>query len=82
MLQDHCPVCLSVLSLCNVGVLWPNDRDDCCILMLLGTEVGLGPGNNVLDGDPAAPTERDTAASPHFLAHVYCDQTVAHLSSC
>jgi len=28
--------------------------------MLLGTEVGLGPGNIVLDGDPAAP-KRGTA---------------------
>ena len=28
-----------------------------------GTEVGLGPGNIVLDGDPAPPTERGTAAS-------------------
>jgi len=34
----------------------------------------------VLDGDPA-PTERGTAA-PHFSAHVYCGQTVAHLSNC
>jgi len=23
-----------------------------------------------------------TAAPPHFSAHVYCDQTVAHLSNC
>jgi len=30
--------------------------------MSLGTEVGLGPGNIVLDGDPASPMERDTAA--------------------
>jgi len=30
--------------------------------MLLGTEVGLGPGHIVLDGDPALPTERGTAA--------------------
>ena len=22
MLSDHCPVCLSCLSVCNVGVLW------------------------------------------------------------
>ena len=29
----------------------------------LGTEIGMGPGGDtVLDGDPAAPTERDTAA--------------------
>jgi len=30
--------------------------------MPLGTEVGLGPGNIVLDGDPALPTERSTTA--------------------
>jgi len=35
--------------------------------MLLGTEVGLGPGHIVLDGDPALPTERDTATpTPNF----------------
>jgi len=32
-------------------------------------KVGLGPGHTVLDGDPAPPTERGTAA-PHFSAHV------------
>ena len=48
--------------------------------MPLGTEVGLGPGDIVLDGD-SAPTERGTAAS-HFSAHVYCGQTVADLSYC
>jgi len=37
----------------------------------LGTEVALGPGDVVLDGDPASPVERGTAA-PHFSAHVYC----------
>jgi len=30
--------------------------------MPLGTEVDLGPGDIVLDGDPAAPTERGSAA--------------------
>jgi len=30
--------------------------------MPLGTEVGLGPGDIVLDVDPALPTERGTAA--------------------
>jgi len=49
--------------------------------MPLDTEVGLGPGDIVLDGDPAVPTERGIAA-PHFSAHVYCGQTVAHLSNC
>jgi len=30
--------------------------------MKLGVQVGLGPGHIVLDGDPARPTERGTAA--------------------
>ena len=30
---------------------------------------------------PSSPTERGTAA-PHFSAHVYCGQTIAHLSNC
>jgi len=36
---------------------------------LLGTEVDLGPGDIVLDGGSAAPTERATAAPPHFPVH-------------
>jgi len=32
------------------------------IKMPLGMEVGLGPGDIVLDGDPASPTERRTTA--------------------
>jgi len=43
--------------------------------------VGLSPGDIVLDGDPAPPHGRGTAAS-HFLTHVYCDQMVTHLSNC
>jgi len=35
--------------------------------MPLGMEVGRGPGDFVLDGDPAPP--------PQFSAHVYCGQT-------
>jgi len=75
MLSDHC---LSCLSVCNVGVLWPNGS------MPLGTQVGLGPGHIVLDGDPgrSASTEWGTAASPHFPAYVCCGQTIAHLSNC
>jgi len=42
------------------------------IKMPLGTEVGLGPGDVVFDGDPAPP-KRGTA--PQFSAHVYCDRT-------
>jgi len=52
------------------------------IKMPLGTEVGLGPGHIVLDGDPAPlTTERGTAAPFYILSHVYCGQTVAHLSN-
>jgi len=40
--------------------------------MPLGTEVGLGPGDIVLDADPALP-KRGTA--PPLLAYVYCGQT-------
>ena len=40
--------------------------------MPLGTKVGVGPGDIVLDGDPAPP-KRGTAA-PHFSAHAYGGQ--------
>jgi len=33
--------------------------------MPLDMEVGLGPGHNVLDGDPAAPPQKGTAP-PNF----------------
>jgi len=36
----------------------------------LGTEVDLGPGHIVLEGDPAA--SRNGHSSPLFSAHVYC----------
>jgi len=39
--------------------------------MPLGTEVGFGPCDIVLDGDIAAPK----GTQPQFLAHVYCGQT-------
>jgi len=43
-----CPVCLSVtLVYCAQTVGW--------MKMTLGTEVGLGPGHTVLDGDRAPP---------------------------
>ena len=50
------------------------------------TEVDFGPGDIVLDGDSAPPTERGTAA-PTFRpmsisACVYCGQKVAHLINC
>jgi len=46
--------------------------------MPLGVEIGLGSGDIVLDGNPAPPQKGHS--SPQFSAHVYCGQTVAHLS--
>jgi len=34
--------------------------------MPLGTEAGLGPGDIVLDGDPAPPPWKGTQQPPHF----------------
>jgi len=42
--------------------------------MPLGMEVGIGPGDFVLDGDPALPSQKGDRA-PQFSAHVYCGQT-------
>ena len=50
--------------------------------MTLGTEVGLGPGDIVLAGDPAPPKKGHNTPPPQFSAGVYCGQTVAHLSYC
>jgi len=43
--------------------------------MPLRTEVNLGPGNIVLDGDPAAP-KKGAQHSPQFWP-MYCGQTAA-----
>ena len=42
--------------------------------MSLGMELSLGPGDFVLDGDPAPPPQKG-AEHPKFSAHVYCGQT-------
>ena len=43
--------------------------------MPLGMEVGLSPGDFVLDKD-SVPLPK-TGGAPQFSAHVYCGQTVA-----
>jgi len=43
-----------------------------CIKMPLGIEVGISPGDFMLDGDPA-PLQKGGGA-PQFSAHVYCGQ--------
>jgi len=75
---------LSCLFVCNVGVLQPNgwmDQDT------TGTEICLGPGHIVLDGDPAPLTERDTGTTaptfrPTFLwQHRPSQQLLSSFSS-
>ena len=41
--------------------------------MKLDMQVGLGPGHNVLDGDPA-PLPSKGGEAPQFLAHICCGQ--------
>ena len=43
------------------------------IKMSLSMDVGLGPGDCVLGGDPASPPEKGGGGK--FSAHVYCGQT-------
>jgi len=53
------------------------------IKMPLGTEVGLGSARrHFVRWDSQLPHGRGTTAPPHFSAHVYCGQTVAHRSNC
>jgi len=54
-------VCLSSVTrvYCGQMVSW--------IRMPLGMEVGLGPSDFVLDGDPVPPTQSSTAALPNFF---------------
>ena len=69
--------CLS-LSVCDIGVLWPNGW-----MVNDATWYGGGPRPrpHCVRWGASSLTERDTA-SLHFSAHFYCAQTVAHLSNC
>jgi len=49
------------------------------IKMPLGTEVGLGLRDIVLDENPASPPLK--GHSPQFLAHVYCGQTAGRMKT-
>ena len=42
--------------------------------MPVGTEVGLGPGDIALNGDPASPSPKK-GTEPQFSANVCCGQT-------
>jgi len=56
-------VCLSDLSCLSVTLVYCGQRVG-WIKMRLGTEVSLGLGHIVLDGDPAAPASKG-AQQPH-----------------
>ena len=43
------------------------------IKMPLGMEVDLGPGDFVLDGDPASPPQKGAEPRPQFSAHVHSE---------
>jgi len=46
--------------------------------MPLGMDLGLSPGDFVLDGDHALPSpKRGKSLPPQFSAHFYCGQTAA-----
>jgi len=52
------------------------------IKMPLGMEVGLGPGNFVLDGDRAPPLQKGGRAPlPKFSARVHCGQTAGWIKT-
>ena len=65
-------VCLSILSVFNVGVLWPNgwmDQDE------TWHGFGLGPDHIVLDGDPAPPPKGGGGTAAPTFRPMYCSQT-------
>ena len=83
------------MVLCAIGPLYVQSRLSCLFVVLvycgqtvgwtkmkLGTEVGLGSGHIVLDGDAAPPPLEKRRHAAQFSAHVYCGQTVAHLIYC
>jgi len=76
MLSDRClSVCLSVcpvLPVCLSVTFVHCGQTVGRIKMKLGTQVGLGPGHIVLDGDPVPLPQRGTA--PKFSAHICCGQ--------
>jgi len=63
-------VVLSVLSVCNVGVLWSNGWYG----------GGPRPRRHCVRWGPSTPPHGKGHSSPNFSAHVYCGQTVAYLN--
>ena len=80
---DRCLSCLSCpvsvcLSVCNVGVLWPNGSMDEDVTWYGGRP---RPRPHCVKWGPSYPS-KGAQQRTHFSIHVYCGQTVAHLSNC
>jgi len=50
--------------------------------MALGMELGLGPGDFVLDGDPAAPPQKKGAESPKFVLSLLVYSSSSSTAQC
>jgi len=93
MLRDRCLSCLSAtLAYCGETVGWiriPLERlrfDNRFNKPMIDWLIDWyrdrsWPRGHCVRWGRSSPTERDTAP-PHFSTHVYCGQTVAHLSNC
>jgi len=64
MLSDRCLIVLSVLSVCDVGVLWRNGWMDQDAIWCGGS--CLGPGHILLDGNPVRPIPKKKRTTPNF----------------
>jgi len=60
-----CPVCLSCLSVLSVTLVYCGQMVG-RIKMNFGMQVGLGPGDFVMDGYPATPTKEGTPTPPNY----------------
>jgi len=69
MLSDRCPVCLSVLSVCNVGALWPNGWTHEDETWRAGRP---RPWPHCVRWGPTLPSPK--GHSPQFSAHICCGQ--------
>ena len=71
-------VCLSCLSVCNVGVLRPNGWMDSDATRYGGRP---RPRLQCVGKKPNSSLSQKAAQKPPISAHAYCGQTVAHISN-
>ena len=74
MLSDRCMSSLSVCPVLSVTLVYCGQTVG-RIKMKLGKEVGLAPGDIVLDGDPSPLPKKGAEPPPKFSAHVHCGKT-------